>query len=84
MKDQRGLYYYPFPKNKRVRMYVRQGEGEPEFRLWNQDDLVLWETHGWVPYSAIVQARAMYKGPGFDPDQAYDLSAANELLQEDG
>jgi hypothetical protein len=83
MKDQRGLYYYPFPKNKRVRMYVRQGDGEPEFRMWNQDDLMLWDTHGWVPHSAIVQASAMYKGGGFDPDRAYDVHAAAELLKED-
>ena len=83
MKDQRGLYYYPFPKNKRVRMYVRRGDGEPEFRMWNQDDLMLWDTHGWVPHSAIVQASAMYKGGEFDPAQAYDVHAAAELLEDD-
>ena len=83
MKDQRGLYYYPFPQNKRVRMYVRAVADETEFRLWNQDDPQMWEDHGWVPYSAIVQARAMYKGGPFDPDKAYDVAAAKSLIAED-
>jgi hypothetical protein len=82
MKDERGIYYYPFPNNKRVRMYVRPGNGEPEFRMWNQDDLQLWDAHGWVPHAAILQARAMYKVGPFDPDQAYDLAAANVLIKE--
>ena len=82
MKDQRGRFYYPFPQNKRVRMYVRPGQGEPEFRLWNQDDDQLWKSHGWVPYSAIVEAKKMYKGGGFDPDAAYDIDAANALINE--
>jgi hypothetical protein len=80
MKDERGLYYYPFPANKRVRMYVRQLMGEPEFRMWSQDDGKMWEQHGWMPYSAIQQAKAMYKGGPFDPDRAYDLVAAKALL----
>jgi hypothetical protein len=82
MKDDRGLYYYPFPANKRVRMYVRRHMDETEFRLWNQDDAQMWESHGWVPYSAIVQARAMYKGKGFDPKTAYDLNLAQALLMD--
>ena len=44
MKDEKGLYYYPFPLNKRVRMYVRETEGEIWFRMWNADDKELWET----------------------------------------
>ena len=82
MQDKRGRYYYPFPSNKKVRMYVRSGDGEPEFRMWNQDDVQLWKSHGWVPYSAIRQAMAMYKGGPFDPDTAYDLEAANALINE--
>jgi hypothetical protein len=27
MKDKVGIYYYPFPENKRVRMYVREKAG---------------------------------------------------------
>ena len=82
MKDQRGLYYFPFPQNKKVRMYVRAESGEPEFRMWNQDDPQMWEEHEWVPYSAIAQAAAMYKGGAFDPNRAYDLNAALALIRE--
>jgi hypothetical protein len=63
-------------------MYVRPGQGEAEFRMWNQDDDHLWKAHGWVPYSAIVAARQMYTGNGFDPDTAYDLATANALIEE--
>jgi|AMWB02.1.fsa_nt_gi hypothetical protein len=80
MKDDRGVYYYPFPGNKKIRMYVRPVGPEIEFRLWNQDDPQLWETHGWVPYGAIVQARAIYTGKAFDPGRAYDLVLAREAL----
>jgi hypothetical protein len=82
MKDERGLYYYPFPGNKRVRMYVRQPADEPEFRMWNQDDSQMWDQHGWMPYSAIVQAKSLYKGGPFDPDRAYDVEVANALIHE--
>ena len=82
MKDTLGMFYYPFPQNKKVRMYVRSSENEPEFRMWNQDDPQMWEEHGWVPYSAIVQARAMYTGKAFDPGKAYDLEAANALIED--
>lgn len=82
MKDGRGLYYYPFPLNKRVRMYVRQGTDEIEFRLWNQDDPQMWDLHGWVPYTAIQKARTLYQGGRFNPDQAYDLSLARAVIDD--
>ena len=85
MKDQRGLYYYPFPQNKRVRMYVRQAGDDIEFRLWNQDDSELWKQHGWIAYQAIRQASNLYQqgqGEGFDPNKAYDLMLATELLRD--
>ncbi len=82
MKDDRGLYYYPFPPNKRVRMYVRRQEEQIEFRLWHQDDPDLWDSHGWVPFDAIVQAQALYQGGPFDPKKAYDLNLAQALLKE--
>ena len=82
MKDDRGVYYYPFPQNKRVRMYVRQGTQGIDFRLWNQDDPQLWTEHGWLPHEAIVAASAIYRKKGFDPDQAYDLTLARALLAE--
>lgn len=83
MKDQRGLYYYPFPNNKRVRMYVRRGPLDIEFRMWNQDDPQMWEHHGWVPHDAIVQAQEMYDGGSFDPRRAYDRNMAETLIDED-
>lgn len=82
MKDKNGLYYYPFPQNKSVRMYVRPAADEIEFRMWNQNDPGMWMEHGWVPYSAIDQAKAMYKGGPFDPDKTYDLSLAKALIAE--
>ncbi|MDY6838511.1 MAG: hypothetical protein SWH78_11100 [Thermodesulfobacteriota bacterium] len=82
MKDDRGLYYYPFPQNKRVRMYVREIEGNILFRLWNTDDPALWDEHGWVPYDAIKQAAAMHNHKKFDPNQAYDINVAKMLLKD--
>ena len=82
MRDKRGLYYYPFPGNKKVRMYVRAKDGAVWFRLWNADDEKLWDEHGWVPYEAVKQAQAIYEGGSFDPAQAYDLSAAQALIDE--
>ena len=82
MKDDRGLYYYPFPRNKRVRMYVRRQQDQIEFRLWHQDEPDLWDSHGWVPIDAIIQAQAMYQGGPFDPKKAYDLNLAEALLKE--
>lgn len=83
MKDQLGLYYYPFPQNKRVRMYVSRKDGVIHFRLWNADDSRVWEQHEWAPYEAIRQAAAMYDGKQFNPQQAYSIDVARELLLED-
>jgi hypothetical protein len=81
MKDKRGCYYYPFPANKRVRMYVRDQEGMIWFRMWNADDPKLWEDHGWVPYGAIQEAMQVYEGKGFNPAQAYDIQTAMATLK---
>ncbi len=85
MKDKIGLYYYPFPQNKHVRMYVAQQQGEIVFRMWNEDDKKMWEEHEWVPYTAIKLASDMYAGDekAFDPTKAYDLEAAKALIRED-
>ena len=83
MKDKIGLYYYPFPENKRVRMYVREKNGEVEFRMRNEDDPGIWNDHGWVPYSAIEKASAIYDGDAIDPKQAYDIEIARALVKED-
>jgi hypothetical protein len=82
VKDQNGLYYYPFPGNKQIRMYVRSGKGDVEFRLWNQKDPMLWSEHGWVPWGAIQKATSMYQGGNFDPKRTYDLNVAKALLKE--
>ncbi|QTA82886.1 Uncharacterized protein dnl_52720 [Desulfonema limicola] len=84
MKDDRGIFYYPFPGNKRVRMYVQKNGNDICFRLWNTDDSELWEKHGWVPYDAICQASEMYKKKGvFDPKGAYDIKIAEVLIKEE-
>jgi hypothetical protein len=83
MKDELGKYYYPFPQNKKVRMYVQEEDGNIYFRLWNSEDPKLWEEHGWIPYEAIRQAEAMYRRKDvFKPNQAYDLEIARALLKE--
>ena len=85
MKDNVGMYYYPFPQNKRVRMYVRERDGEVEFRMRNDDDPGIWNDHGWVPYPAIMQARVLYAKRGaFDPEKAYDIGLARELISSGG
>lgn len=83
MKDERGLYYYPFAANKRVRMYVTESAGEIWFRLWHADTPELWEEHEWVPYGAIRAAATLYQGKSkFNPDKAYDPELAKILLKE--
>jgi hypothetical protein len=85
MKDKVGIYYYPFPENKRVRMYVREKDGEVEFRMRNEDDPGIWNDHGWVPHSAILQAEVLYENRGrFDPDRAYDIRVATVLIRDGG
>ncbi len=84
MKDERGLYYHPYPQNPQTRMYVRRQADDIYFRLWNSEDPDLWKEHDWVPYGAIRQATRMYKkGSDFDPSQAYDIRVAEALLKED-
>jgi len=83
MKDEKGLYYYPFPRNHNVRMYVRAKGGAVWFRLWNADESRLWDEHGWVPYEAVKRAEAMYQGKKFNPEQAYDLQIALALIEEE-
>jgi hypothetical protein len=83
MKDDKGVFYYPFPDNKKVRMYVKEDPTDVWFRLWNQDDPKLWEEHGWIPYGAIKKASASYENKkAFDPGQAYDIDVAKMILKE--
>lgn len=83
MKDKVGIYYYPNPENKRVRMYVREKGGEVEFRMKNENDPTIWNDHGWIPHSAIQQAQVLYQKRGaFDPDRAYDIRIAKVLIRD--
>ena len=85
MKDQRGIYYFPYPTNKSVRMYVQESEeGDIEFRLWNDKDPKLWEEHGWAPFSVLKEAFEMYESvrSEFNPKTAYDINVAKALLKE--
>ncbi|MGD8703599.1 MAG: hypothetical protein PVH26_14280 [Desulfosarcina sp.] len=85
MKDKIGIYYYPFPENKRVRMYVRGKDGQVEFRMRNEDDPSIWNDHKWVPYDAIQQAQVLYANRGqFDPKRAYDIQIAKVLIRDEG
>jgi hypothetical protein len=81
LKDDTGLYYYPNPSNKKIRMYVCLKKGQLCFRMWDNEDSTLWETHGWVPYEAIKQAGEIYQGT-FDHHSVYDLAIAQALLKE--
>jgi len=83
MKDNRGLFYYPNPLNKKFRMYIREVDGDICFRMWNADDPALWTQHDWIPYGAIKKATEMYDGKTIDPGQAYDIEIAQALLKED-
>lgn len=85
MKDKIGIYYFPIPENKRVRMYVRKKNNEIEFRMKNEDDPSVWNDHGWVPYDAIQQAQVLYENRGrFDPKRAYDIQIAQVLIRDGG
>lgn len=82
MEDKRGLYYYPVPDNKRVRVYVRENEDrEIEFRLWNQDRPDTWDRHGWLDMD-IIRRAAELKGKNEDISRIYDVSTARFLIKE--
>ncbi len=81
MEDEKGLYYYPNPANRKERMYVQVTDGVIQFRLWNQDVAELWEKHGWLDYDLVKRAAALYTGDGPNPLDLYDLESARFLLQ---
>ncbi len=84
MKDGKGLYYYPYPANKQLRMYVRDNDGIVEFRLDHPDDPSLWEEHGWITYEAAKKASQMFKGRGpQDPMALYDFEVALSVLRDE-
>ncbi len=86
MKDKLGIYYYPVLENKNLRMYVRLGSDDVEFRMWDSNDKSLWEEHGWVPWTAIQQAAELYKKEGrkgAPPIHLYDIEIAIRLLKDE-
>ena len=83
MEDKKGIYYYPFPQNKRVKMYVMECENTICFRMLNEDDPEMWANHGWVPYEAILQAQEMFTGEKFKPAQVYDIKLAKAILKKE-
>lgn len=83
MRDNLGRYYYPDPEDKTTRVYVREENGELEFRLWRRDYPEIWERHGWMPLGVIKAAAAMYSmNSAADPMRLYDEVVARALLRE--
>lgn len=86
MQDKEGIFYYPYPENKRIRMYVREQDGAVEFRLSNLDHPEIWERHGWLDMDIIKRGARMFeeRGAKADPTKIYDLDTARYLLKETG
>lgn len=85
MKDERGLFYYPSLQTRDTKMYVRENEGSIEFRLWSNDNPIIWDKHEWLPYDVIMEAAEEYKKRSSDrnPLSLYDLNVAQQLIKED-
>ena len=85
MQDELGLYYYPVPQNKKIRMYVRKAGDEIEFRMWDSDDPALWEEHAWVCWTVIQKAAELYrkeKRSGVPPVHLYEPEIARQLIAD--
>ncbi len=84
MHDEKGSYYYPDPTDPQSRVYVRQGENGPEFRLWRADHPEVWERHGWLDEATLKAAAALYqaRGNAANPMRLYDFAVARALLKE--
>jgi hypothetical protein len=84
VQDKDGIFYYPYPENKRIRMYVREQDGNIEFRLSNVDHSEIWERHGWRDMDQIKRSAKMYeeRGSKVDPMKIYDVETARYLLKE--
>ena len=85
MKDKRGLYYYPSLQTRETKMYVRENQGSIEFRLWSDENPVIWNKHEWLPYDVILDAAEEYKARSTDrnPLALYDMDVAKQLIKED-
>jgi len=85
MESPQGVFYYPIPGNKRIRMYVRRCNGTIEFRLHNPDYPEIWERHGWLDMDLIQRGASLFRqerGRHVDPLQLYDIRVAQAVLEE--
>ncbi len=83
MQDQHGVFYYPQPENKRLKMYVRIQDGIVEFRPDHADNPQLWEGHGWIAYEAAKKADEYSKQQGKRyPLHLYDFDVALGVLAD--
>ncbi len=83
MKDDLGLYYNPDPTDLKTRVYVREGQAGPRFRLWRADRPEVWERHDWLDWSVLEAAAAHYRARDSksDPLRLYDLNVAKALIK---
>lgn len=85
MQDEKGIFYFPILEKKSLRMYVRLTANDVEFRPFDLDDPSLWDEHGWVPYTAILEAKRFYREKntkGVFPAHLYDIEIAIRLLRD--
>lgn len=85
MKDERGLYYLPSMQERSTRMYVREQDGEVEFRLYSTENPQIWEGHGWLTYDQVRQAAEVYRqerNRDRNPLALYDLEVAKRLIRD--
>ena len=85
MRDEKGSYYHAEPGNNKIRVYVRDNNGEIEFRLWAADNPEVWEKHQWISFETIERAAALYRqerNPDANPLKLYDINVAKALLKE--
>jgi len=85
VRDDKGIFYHPILGEKGLRMYVRLTANEVEFRPYSDDDPSLWDEHGWVPYSAILEAKRLHREEnrkGTFPSHLYDIEIAIRLLRD--
>ncbi|MEJ5242234.1 MAG: hypothetical protein WHT64_01580 [Desulfomicrobiaceae bacterium] len=86
MRTPSGVFYYPVPGNKRIRMYVRERDGVVEFRLYNPDYPEIWERHGWLDMDLVQRGAQLFRkerSKDLDPARLYDLKVAKALLEEE-
>lgn len=83
MQDKHGVYYYPLPEDKRLRMYVRVNDGIVEFRPDHSEHQKLWQEHGWISYETARKAARASRERGADyPLDLYDFEVALGVLKE--